>query len=35
MVCEYCQDPLIDLPEHPEKMEAICLSELDEDLWMG
>lgn len=40
MVCEYCHDLLIDLLEHParvnpEKIEAICLSELDEELWVG
>ena len=39
MVCDY-QDLLIDLPEHPvsvdpEKIETICLSELEEELWMG
>ena len=33
MVCDY-QDSLIDLSEHPEKIEAIRLSELDEELWM-
>jgi len=35
MVCEYCQDSLIDLPEHPAKIAAIRLSEIDEELWMG
>ena len=40
MVCESYHDSLIDLLEHParvnpEKIEAICLSELEEGLWMG
>ncbi len=40
MVREYCHDSLIDLPERPasvdpEKIEAICLIELEEELWMG
>jgi len=40
MVCESYPDSLIDLPEHPasanpEKIEAMRLSELDEELWLG
>ena len=40
MMCEYGQDSLIDLLEHPasvnpEKIAAICLSELEEELCMG
>ena len=39
-VCESYHDSLIDLLERPasvdpEKIGAICLSELDEELWMG
>ena len=40
MVCEYYHDSLIDLLDRPVRMAsgkigAICLSELDEELWMG
>ena len=40
MVREYYHDSLIDLPEHPAqvnlgKIEAICLSELEEEMWLG
>ncbi|KAF5410672.1 MAG: hypothetical protein U9N46_14815 [Euryarchaeota archaeon] len=40
MVCEYDQNPLINLLKHsasvnPEKIEAIQLNGLEEELWMG
>ncbi|MEA1945065.1 MAG: hypothetical protein U9N07_07030 [Euryarchaeota archaeon] len=40
MTCKYDQDSLIDLLKrpasaNPEKIEAMRLSELEEELWMG